>query len=59
MLGAVFPSLHMDNAQLATVLGYAALILILAKGGLTTRVDDLRPVMWPAIVLASTDFNRR
>lgn len=52
-LGAAFPSLHMDNAGMATVLGYSALILILAQGGLTTRVDELRPVMWPAITLAS------
>lgn len=53
LLGTFIPALGFDDAGLATVLGYAALILILAKGGLTTRVDDLRPVMWPAIVLAS------
>jgi cell volume regulation protein A len=53
VLGAIFPGLHMDNAEMATVLGYAALILILAQGGLTTRVEELRPVMWPAIALAS------
>jgi len=53
ILGSTFPGLHMSNAELATVLGYAALILILAQGGLTTRMDDLRPVMWPAITLAS------
>lgn len=53
VLGATFPSLHMNNAELATVLGYSALILILAQGGLTTRVDELRPVIWPAVTLAS------
>ena len=53
VLGTFVPVLGFDDAGLATVLGYAALILILAKGGLTTRVDDLRPVMWPSIVLAS------
>jgi len=53
LLGAVFPGLHMNNAELATVLGYSALILILAQGGLTTRIDELRPIMWPAITLAS------
>jgi len=52
-LGSLFPGMHMSNAELATVLGYSALILILAQGGLTTRVDELRPVMWPAITLAS------
>ncbi len=53
VLGATFPSLHVSDAQLATVLGYSALVLILAQGGLTTRVDQLRPVMWPAIAMAS------
>lgn len=53
VLGSAFPSLHMNNPELATVLGYSALILILAQGGLTTRIDELRPVMWPAVTLAS------
>lgn len=53
VLGTLFPGLHMNSPELATVLGYAALILILAQGGLTTRVEDLRPVLWPAITLAS------
>ena len=52
-LGTAFPTLHVQDAQLATVLGYSALILILAQGGLTTRVSQLKPVMWPAITLAS------
>ncbi len=53
VLGTIFPALHVQDAQLATVLGYSALVLILAQGGLTTRLDQLRPVMWPAITLAS------
>ncbi len=53
VLGSAFPSLHMNNPELATVLGYSALILILAQGGLTTRIEELRPVMWPAVTLAS------
>ena len=53
VLGSAFPALHVSDAQLATVLGYSALVLILAQGGLTTRVDQLRPVMWPAIAMAS------
>ncbi len=52
-LSTAFPGLQMQNAELGTVLGYAALVLILAQGGLTTRVDQLRPVLWPAITLAS------
>lgn len=53
VLGTIFPQLSLGDAQLATVLGYSALVLILAQGGLTTRVVELRPVLWPAIVLAS------
>ena len=53
VLGTVDPDLHVNNAELATVLGYSALVLILIQGGLTTRGDELRPVMWPAISLAS------
>ena len=53
VLGTVFPALSVEDAQLATVLGSAALVLILAQGGLTTRMDQLRPVMGPAIALAS------
>jgi len=53
ILGTAFPALHLQDAELATVLGYCALVLILAQGGLTTRVSQLRPVLWPAIALAS------
>lgn len=53
VLGTVFPALDLNNAQLATVLGYSALVLILAQGGLTTQLSQLRPVMWPAVTLAS------
>jgi potassium/hydrogen antiporter len=53
VLAAVFPVFQVEDAQLATVLGYSALVLILAQGGLTTRMDQLRPVMWPAVTLAS------
>jgi potassium/hydrogen antiporter len=53
LLGSLVPALDLQDAQLATVLGYSALVLILAQGGLTTRMSQLRPVMWPAIALAS------
>ena len=52
-LGALFPGLNFSDASLATVLGYAALVVILAEGGLTTRMSDLRPVLWPSVVLAT------
>jgi potassium/hydrogen antiporter len=53
LLGSLVPALDLQDAQLATVLGYSALVLILAQGGLTTRLTELRPVMWPAVTLAT------
>ena len=53
VLGNTVPALDLQDAELATVLGYSALVLILAQGGLTTRLSQLRPVLWPAITLAS------
>jgi len=53
VLGEIVPGLSLDDATLATVLGYTALILILAHGGLTTRVDQLKPVLAPSLALAS------
>lgn len=45
--------LHFDNAALTRVLGYAALVLILAEGGLSTRWRDVRPALPAAAVLAT------
>lgn len=45
--------IHFDDPEVATVLGYAALVVILAEGGLTTRTSTVRPVLAPAVVLAS------
>jgi cell volume regulation protein A len=42
-----------DDAELASVLGYAALVIILAEGGLTTRPSTVRPVLVPAAILAT------
>ena len=42
-----------DNAELAHALGFAALILILAEGGLTTSWPDIRPVMRLGVSLAT------
>ena len=53
VLGSAFPGLRVENAELATVLGYAALVIILAEGGLTTSMTHLRPVLVPAIALAT------
>lgn len=45
--------LNFDNAQVTGVLGYAALVLILAEGGLTTRWETIRPSVAPAAALAT------
>ena len=42
-----------SDAQLTQVLGYAALILILAEGGLTTRWSSIRRALAPAALLAT------
>ncbi len=52
-LGQAFPNLHLQDPKLATVLGYAALVVILAEGGLTTDIREVRPVLVPAAVLAT------
>ncbi|MFE7630222.1 potassium/proton antiporter [Kocuria sp. NPDC057446] len=42
-----------DDATIAQGLGYAALVLILAEGGLTTKWEDVRPSIGLATVLAT------
>ncbi len=42
-----------DDVQLTQVLGYAALVVILADGGLGTKWHEIRPVMPAATVLAT------
>ena len=42
-----------DNARLAQSLGLAALVLILAEGGLTTRWDDIRSAVPAGLALAT------
>ncbi|MFC8450919.1 potassium/proton antiporter [Kitasatospora sp. NPDC057223] len=42
-----------NNAELTQVLGYAALVVILAEGGLKTSWREVRPVMPAATVLAT------
>ncbi|TDD80315.1 potassium/proton antiporter [Actinomadura darangshiensis] len=45
--------IHFDNAELAETLGLAALVLILAEGGITTSWRHVRPSV-PAAVSVST-----
>ena len=42
-----------DNAELAQALGFAALVVILAEGGLTTRWSDIRSMTILAALLAT------
>ncbi|MFI9492959.1 MULTISPECIES: potassium/proton antiporter [Streptomyces] len=42
-----------DNAELTQVIGYAALVVILAEGGLGTKWKEVRPAL-PAAALLST-----
>jgi len=53
VLGESGFGLRFDDAELTGVLGYAALVVILAEGGLTTRWSTIRPTVAPAAVLAT------
>ncbi|MFD6227392.1 potassium/proton antiporter [Streptomyces sp. NPDC060232] len=41
-----------DNAELTQVIGYAALVVILAEGGLGTKWKEIRPALPAAIMLS-------
>src|SRR4051794_35544160 len=45
--------IHFQNAEVAHALGFAALVLILAEGGLTTAWDEIRPAMRLGVALAT------
>ncbi|MFE1444229.1 potassium/proton antiporter [Streptomyces sp. NPDC058739] len=44
--------IHFDDAVLTQVIGYAALVVILAEGGLGTKWTEIKPVMPVATALA-------
>ncbi|THC47864.1 potassium/proton antiporter [Streptomyces sp. A1499] len=44
---------HFDNAELTQVIGYAALVVILAEGGLGTKWKEVRPSLAAAAVLST------
>lgn len=52
-LGESGLGIQFENVELARSLGFAALVLIIAEGGLTTRFSVLRPVLVPAGLLAT------
>lgn len=44
--------IHFDNAELTQVIGYAALVVILAEGGLGTKWKEVKPALPAATALA-------
>jgi cell volume regulation protein A len=53
LLGESVLGIRFDDAQLAQALAFAALVVILAEGGLTTRWDDIRPSLGIGLSLAT------
>ncbi|MFD0225414.1 potassium/proton antiporter [Streptomyces hirsutus] len=45
--------IHFDNAELTQVIGYAALVVILAEGGLGTKWTEIKPVLPASAALAT------
>ncbi|MEV8377070.1 potassium/proton antiporter [Kribbella sp. NPDC056861] len=52
-LGESGAGIQFEDAQIAHALGFAALVIILIEGGLTTRWNEVRPVMPVGVVLAT------
>lgn len=53
IMGDSVLGLSFNDAELARALGFGALVLILAEGGLTTRWSEIRPSVGIAAVLAT------
>lgn len=53
LLGESALGIQFEDAELAHALGFAALVIILTEGGLTTRWNEVRPVMPLGVVLAT------
>lgn len=45
--------LHFENYRLAQMISSVALCIILFSGGMDTKVDEIRPVLWPGVTLAT------
>jgi len=52
-IGEAGLGIRFSSAELTQVLGYSALVLILAEGGLTTSWDDIRSTVAPAALLST------
>ncbi len=53
LLGLPSGGTSFTNPSLAHDLGFAALVLILADGGLSTKWRDIKPAIWSSVVLAT------
>jgi potassium/hydrogen antiporter len=53
VIGEAGLGIHFDDADLTRTLGFCALIVIIAEGGLTARWSTLRPVLGVATTLAT------
>src|SRR4051794_32156903 len=53
LLGESGIGIRFEDANVAHALGFAALVLILAEGGLTTHWQEIRPVMRLGVSLAT------
>src|SRR4051812_19391148 len=53
LLGESALGIRFENAEVAHALGFAALVLILAEGGLTTQWAEIRPAMRLGLSLAT------
>ena len=57
MVGMAFGSdglgLQFHNAQEAQFIGMVALSVILFSGGMDTKISEIRPILWPGIVLST------
>src|SRR3954447_14786063 len=53
LLGESALGIRFENAEVAHALGFAALVLILAEGGLTTQWAEIRPAMGFGLSLAT------
>jgi potassium/hydrogen antiporter len=53
LLGESGVGVQFEDANVAHALGFAALVLILAEGGITTHWPEIRPAMRFAVVLAT------
>ena len=56
LLGEAGLGIEFEDANVAHALGFAALVLILAEGGLTTQWAEIRPVMNMGVALATVGW---